>query len=367
MRILRVKVVLIIIFGLVVALGGTCSLCAAKAYPVLHRGVRPLGMGGAFTALADDENALFYNPAGLSAIQRFDLAVVNPLVDVSKKSIELFQDYQDIDTDDVGQVTDLMRKYIGEHQHLQLSLFPYAGFRVADTGVMVGGLAQAVADVDIRNPAWPEAYVDFVQDIGLIAGAGLKVPITGLKLGVAAKYLHRKSLEEIYTAPDIADNGFEDRFEDEQKSGSGFSLDMGAIYTLPFFELIKTDVGLAILNIPQMDMGDARDIKTQANIGIACEKALAKFRLVGTLDYLDLTHALDQDGDIGKRLHAGLELRTPFYLAVRVGVNQGYFTAGATADFRFLRLDFATYAEEAGAYAGQRSDRRYVGQITIGW
>ncbi len=28
-------------------------------------GVRPMGMGGAFTALADDENALFYNPAGL--------------------------------------------------------------------------------------------------------------------------------------------------------------------------------------------------------------------------------------------------------------------------------------------------------------
>lgn len=28
-------------------------------------GVRPMGMGGAFAALADDENALFYNPAGL--------------------------------------------------------------------------------------------------------------------------------------------------------------------------------------------------------------------------------------------------------------------------------------------------------------
>jgi len=32
-------------------------------------GVRPLGMGGAFTALADDENALFYNPAGLGFLE----------------------------------------------------------------------------------------------------------------------------------------------------------------------------------------------------------------------------------------------------------------------------------------------------------
>ncbi|MCR4404846.1 MAG: hypothetical protein NUW06_06210 [Candidatus Acetothermia bacterium] len=32
----------------------------------LDNGVRPLAMGGAFTGLADDENALFYNPSGLA-------------------------------------------------------------------------------------------------------------------------------------------------------------------------------------------------------------------------------------------------------------------------------------------------------------
>jgi len=32
----------------------------------LDNGARPLAMGGAFTGLADDENALFYNPAGLA-------------------------------------------------------------------------------------------------------------------------------------------------------------------------------------------------------------------------------------------------------------------------------------------------------------
>jgi hypothetical protein len=33
-------------------------------------GARPLGMGGAFTGLADDENAVFYNPAGLAFLER---------------------------------------------------------------------------------------------------------------------------------------------------------------------------------------------------------------------------------------------------------------------------------------------------------
>lgn len=36
-------------------------------------GARPLGMGGAFVGLADDENALFYNPAGLGFLKGFGL------------------------------------------------------------------------------------------------------------------------------------------------------------------------------------------------------------------------------------------------------------------------------------------------------
>ena len=41
---------------------------AAREYPFLYRGVRPLAMGGAFTAVADDEHAMIFNPAGLADI-----------------------------------------------------------------------------------------------------------------------------------------------------------------------------------------------------------------------------------------------------------------------------------------------------------
>src|SRR3990170_3935872 len=41
----------------------------AEPLPLFYQGVRPLGMGGAFTAVADDENAMFYNPAGLNNIK----------------------------------------------------------------------------------------------------------------------------------------------------------------------------------------------------------------------------------------------------------------------------------------------------------
>ena len=35
------------------------------AFEELNIGARPQGLGGAFTAISDDANALFYNPAGI--------------------------------------------------------------------------------------------------------------------------------------------------------------------------------------------------------------------------------------------------------------------------------------------------------------
>lgn len=346
---------------------GTGLDAMAKQYPRLYRGVRPLGMGDAFTAVADDENALFYNPAGLSRMSAFQIGIVNPLIEVSEKSIDLVQDAQDANLDDTGEVADLLEKYVGEHQHARVSLFPHVGFNVAGAGVMIGGLGQARVDADIRNPVWPEAHVDMIMDYGAIGGFGLELPLTGLHAGVALKFLQRESLSEIYTAVDIAATDFEDRLDDDMQSGSGFSADLGVIYELGFVPVFDTNVALVVQNVPEMDMGDAKDIDTQANLGLSIEKSFSAFGFVGALDYKDLTGAIEEDDDIAKRIHIGAELRFLKVFAVRAGLNQGYVSAGATLDLWVLRFDFATYSEEIGAYAGQREDRRYVGQITIGW
>ncbi len=43
------------------------------AFDELNIGARPQGLGGAFTAISDDANALFYNPAGLSNLKKAEL------------------------------------------------------------------------------------------------------------------------------------------------------------------------------------------------------------------------------------------------------------------------------------------------------
>jgi hypothetical protein len=343
------------------------SGASTKEYPTLHRGVRPLGMGGAFTAVADDENALFYNPAGLSEISTLQLGIFNPLIEASKGTIDMLNDAQDTDFDDIGETTDFLRDYVGEHEHARVALFPHVGFNVFGFGAMVGGIGQAAVDLEVRNPVWPEAHIDMVVDTGLVGGAGGRLPLTGLRAGASIKMISRDSLEEVYTATDIAADDFDSRFDDDQNSGSGVSLDLGAIYTLPWVQAADLDVGLAIQNVPSMDMGDARDIDTQANLGFALKKQFLKFRLLGAVDYMDVTKAIGEDEDFGKRLHMGVEFQLPVVLSVRAGLNQGYYTLGATADVWIFQFDVATYGEEVGSYAGQREDRRYLGQITIGW
>lgn len=340
----------------------------AKEYPALYRGIRPLGMGNAFTAVAQGHDALFYNPAGLSNISTLSFGVLNPMVEISDKITDIQSDIDDTDMDDSGEVADLLREYVGEHQHAKTGLYPYVGFNIADYGVMISGIGQASIDAEAHNPTWPEMHTDIVVDYGILAGAGAKLPFFDLRVGAALKLLHRESLEQVYTAADIADDDFEDRIEDDLKSGSGVSLDVGVLYTLPYFkDVVKTDVALAVQNIPKMDFGDARDAKTQANIGVAVEKQFAKFSLIGAMDYRDLTQSIGEESDFPKRLHMGVEFRLPTILSVRAGLNQGYGTMGATLDLWFFKLDLATYAEEVGAYAGQREDRRYAGQLSFGW
>ncbi len=356
---------IVFLLGVILMTGQGTGFC--KGYPRFFQGVRPMGMGGAFTAVADDENALFYNPAGLSNISTLNLGILNPMIDISDNSIDLISDAGDIDMNNTGEVAELLRKYVGDQQHLRASLFPYVGFNVANTGVMIGGLAQANMDTDIRNPVWPEAHVDYAADYGVLGGIGGKIPFQDLKLGATLKIINRQSLREVYTATDIADDNFEDRFEDDLSSDTRISLDIGTIYTLPFIEWAQTDIALAVQNIPSMEFGDDMDVETQANLGFAMSKSFAGFKLVGAMDYLDLTNAIGEDSDWAKRIHMGAELQFPIILALRAGLNQGYGTVGAAVSFWVIRFDFATYAEEVGAYAGQRSDRRYMGQFTIGW
>ncbi|MBM3238665.1 UPF0164 family protein [Candidatus Poribacteria bacterium] len=56
-------------------------------FPSLGAGARPMGMGGAYTGLADDANAPFFNPAGLTQLVKRELTAMYSMLYVGLNPI----------------------------------------------------------------------------------------------------------------------------------------------------------------------------------------------------------------------------------------------------------------------------------------
>jgi len=99
--------------------------------------------------------------------------------------------------------------------------------------------------------------------------------------------------------------------------------------------------------------------------------------VTAAVDWVDVTNNVKpvnlvtgeevDDDDFYKRVYFGAEAKLWKRFALRGGFYQGYPSYGASLDLWALKLDYASYAEELGAYAGQTSDRRHVVQVTLGW
>jgi len=71
----KARLVLAVAVAIGVAVSSTPAFCSdSHAAPYLRMGVgaRALAMGGAFTAIADDATAAYWNPAGLTKIENIE-------------------------------------------------------------------------------------------------------------------------------------------------------------------------------------------------------------------------------------------------------------------------------------------------------
>jgi hypothetical protein len=337
---------------LALLLAGTAS--AQDYFPNYER-VRPLGMGGAFTAVADSEDAAFYNPAGLNNLAEGRVTVLNPTVEFSKTAIDTINDYNDVDTDNEVQIADFLKKHIGEPTHFRFQWTP--GY--ARKNFALYALANANVDARVRDRANPVADVVGVGDAGgQISGAyGFNNGM--VQVGATLRVIHRWSVARSFTARDFLDNTFS--FDNEAKTGTGVGGDLGVIVHLPY--RFSPAIGIAVKDVASPKIGEALKNKQDVRFGVSAKQAFN----IGTLRVAADVRRIGQNEDFWKKVYLGAEFAFPKYLSLRTGLYQGYLSAGASLDLWILKVAYATYAAEVGAFPGQVADRRHTAQFELGF
>jgi len=384
---LRASVLWIVIFA---AASFPSSLNAATLeYPYLYKSPRSMGMGGAGVAIGGKFDSVFINPANLTDMPS-DNWEVN-LLSFSLgygKNVEDFID--DIDTasdvgdlngdgdtsdDELTAVNNVLQEYRGANMHFDTSVLS----SLARGGDAVSWGFGALGTFRM-NMVPHEGFgsgglleVHSALDYGYIIGAAFNKS-RKFHPGFSLKFINRDAVDHSFSAREIVENedNLDDYLTDEVVTeGTAFGFDAGLIYEMNDIAL-KPAMGFSVLNIGDLDFGEAGSIPMTLNFGIS---AKAELPVLGSVlmgfDLVDVTGEFYEDSDMVKRLRMGLEVLVIDNLlstiALRTGLYQGYGTFGADIRLTMLSLSYNTYAEEIGAYAGQRADRRHVISLAITW
>ncbi len=371
---------------LFVAVGLATAVGTARADELrwTHFGLRPLSMGNAFVAVADDYNALFYNPAGLARLKEWSGEFLNPSFEVSRNTIDGYNDVTKFLSSGAGSTSaalDLLAAYTGKTQHASLGLtphlvFPGFGFGVgADLNASIVAHREIAADVDFGPTViMPVAYaMNFLED-RLSIGASLKAVMKG---GVD----HEFSINDIKAFTTSATQNTEDADPNAKKAklsdyvlgGLGFGADVGLLFTpiktmAPTLGVSITDLGgttFSKLNVTGEALGTPKSRLPSVNTGVSIKPFEGGGMYLRTS--IDAA-AINQPQHYSKKFNLGTEWGYGSIIKVDAGLHQGELCGGFSFDVFLLSLRFATYTEQLGEVVGEDDnlrDRRYAFQLKL--
>jgi hypothetical protein len=404
MSCLRYHIRYLFVSVILLCLGGVFTLQAQTGElrrPV--QGIRNLGMGNTGIGLSFDENALFYNPAGLVGVDKI-LVGFPFLLEVSEDSISIAKDLYDLSKQSGSTKTaDVVELLMGKRVHfrhlIDLNVIMPLGLEQQFGDLMTFGAAggyETQFDLGVRNPVSVEIDFGFRHDrfsnLGFampvargrwLVGAGVEtvercdIPLTKATIG---KILSNTDLSSSTGGCELTNlkraQTFNFGFQRRLETASAMKMIWGmSAYNVGGLKFKRSD-----------NETNPSDQNLELNTGLSWQPHWGPVRMLYAIDLRDLTlkHADDTycqsnkgTDCIWKRLHIGTEFG--FFpidsgastFAVRAGFNQGYFTYGFEFNpfifFRFLNIQAAVYKTETGDKIGDRPDKRKVLQINFGF
>lgn len=375
-------------------LGGLVQIYSFDAYaqnltmrhsPRLMQGIRPLGMGGAFIAVeGTDENVLFYNPAAINDYEpKVHMQFLLPTVEFSYKSISFFaSDLLDLiddidaagtDSEKVDVLDQFAAQNTGRYEEIGIRA-PIATFM--HKYVTASLFYENRSILALLNPASSTVDLEATSHAGLQVGSAYGFFDDKLQVGLALKFLERHLINETLTQRDVlANTDFSDAIE-LSNFGFGIGVDVGVKGKIPLggraWEFLDPTFAITLQDIADTRFfagDDVGRLEESLTAGFALNPKFWKLESIFAVDFRDLDHQTD----VLNKFHAGYEVTWPEIskvlrsASVRVGVNQGYITAGFGLDFKYFKLNAATYGREIAEFTTQKQSRMFGFQLAAGF
>ncbi|MBF0238992.1 MAG: hypothetical protein HQM12_14920 [SAR324 cluster bacterium] len=337
----------------------------------LRQSIRARGMGNAFTAVANDEMLLYYNPAGLRSLTHNLYELYSANGTSNEDTINLATE-----DDQVAGLADIAgRKIFLETTLLSMSHH--------NTRWGVALFSNAIIDLSIHNPIVPYLSVRAFGQAGVLGGMAFSFMDQRLDIGVGLKAVNRTGMIDTLHITDEAIIAFVDRdetdlLEDKYASTTQVGTDVGMIYHVEDMYNLFPKLAVVIRNIGDMDFEQAGLVPMTVDLGLATESEVQGVDITFAMDYQDLLNANDLASGIFtiQNLKIGVEVGLEkmynghHFFSFRAGRNGPYNTFGATLNpawtllYIVPKIDFALWSQEIGQFGGDVEDQRTSLQIS---
>lgn len=202
-----------------------------------YNSMRALGMGNAFTAVANDYSLIFYNPAGFAKKPYNEVQVSLIGAGVAASTLTFADDIKKAgetpgsDTDKANAISAALDKYYGKTMGGKVQALEMFWVRQG-WGVAILPLDMNF-ELTVNRQVGPVIDINLKGDTSFAAGYGTSYN-KEIDWGISGRFLHRVSLDQSITAIDLANNSnifAEDRF----KEGTAVDFDLGVMWTPDWF------------------------------------------------------------------------------------------------------------------------------------
>ncbi len=332
----------------------------------LVRSPKALLLGDAFTAIADDEYTLFYNPAALGFNKGIGITLTN--IETSAPNL-LKPVYAKKLTSKLGtDPTALVTNYMGLPINTHLGITPTAKMR----NWAISFFLNHTTNFNLKNATHPVWGIDLTYDRGMVFGGGFDFNLFGMKnaFGLSIKAMNRRGFKGNFylLGPTLAVKvlaGGKDLDAIRQSLGDSSSK---TAYGFDVGWMAKKDYGKSKLSLGAsiMDVFDTqftryeggRDLPNQEmiiNTGVAWtySSSFVDYRL--SVD----VHPLNETLEFMRRMHIGLNVGIPL-IDVMFGWNAGYLSYGASINALIGKFTVGLYGIETGTSYGQLEASRFI-------